>query len=133
MYTLAVQRDFVTQYFLSGDHRGAENQRHSHHYRVEVILEGAQLDRHGYLVERSDVEQSLAKVIAYYQDKTLNELPEFAGLNPSSEHFARIVCQTLVGAIKANHLSTITVKIWENNTWASYRQVLDFPQGKGMV
>lgn len=134
MYTLAVQRDFVAQHCLSGDNRGAENQRHSHHYRIEVGLEGAQLDRHGYLVDIVDVEQNLAKIVTYYQDKTLNELPEFAGLNPSIEHFARIVCQILVSNIKANNLSTVTVKIWENNNaWASYRKVLDFPQGKGVV
>jgi len=134
MYTLAVQRDFVAQHFLIGGDWGAENQWHSHHYRLEVLLEGTQLDRHGYLVDIVDVEQNLEKIVAHYRDKTLNELPEFAGLNPSIEHFTRLVCQTLVSNIKANTLSTITVKIWENNiAWASYRQVLDFSQGKGLV
>ena len=134
MYTLAVQRDFVAQHFLIGGDWGAENFRHSHHYRLEVLLEGAQLDRHGYLVDIVDVEQNLERIVAYYRDKTLNELPEFANLNPSIEHFARIVCLTLVGSIKANNLSTVTVKIWENNiAWAAYRKVLDIPQGRGMV
>ncbi|MFN8492888.1 MAG: 6-carboxytetrahydropterin synthase [Caldilineaceae bacterium] len=96
MYTLAVQRDFVAQHYLIGGDWGAANQWHSHHYRLEVLLEGAQLDRHGYLVDIVDVEQNLEKIVAYYRDKTLNDLPEFAGLNPSIEHFTRIVCQTLV-------------------------------------
>lgn len=134
MYTLAVQRDFVAQHYLIGGDWGAENQWHSHHYRLEVLLEGAQLDQHGYLVDIVDVEQNLEKIVAYYRDKTLNDLPEFAGLNPSIEHFTRIVCQTLVSSIKANNLSAITVKIWENNiAWASYRKVLDIPQGRGVV
>ncbi|MCX6047168.1 MAG: 6-carboxytetrahydropterin synthase, partial [Chloroflexi bacterium] len=105
MYALAVQRDFVAQHFLIGGDWGAENAWHSHHYRLEVLLEGAQLDQHGYLVDMVNVEQNLARIVAYYRDKTLNELPEFAGLNPSIEHFTRIVCLTLVGRIKANNLS----------------------------
>ncbi len=134
MYTLAVQRNFVAQHFLIGGDWGAENFWHSHHYRLELLLEGAQLDQHGYLVDIVDVEQNLERIVAYYRDKTLNELPEFTGLNPSIEHFTRIVCLTLVGSIKANNLSTVTVKIWENDiAWASYRKVLDIPQGRGMV
>ena len=35
MYTLAVQRDFVAQHFLIGGDWGAENDWHSHHYRLE--------------------------------------------------------------------------------------------------
>ena len=98
MYTLAVQRDFVAQHFLIGGDWGAENQWHSHHYRLEVVLEGAELDRHGYLVDIVDVESNLEAIVDHYRDKTLNELPEFEGLNPSIEHFTRIVCQALVTA-----------------------------------
>ncbi|MEZ4656751.1 MAG: 6-carboxytetrahydropterin synthase [Caldilineaceae bacterium] len=41
MYTLAVQRDFVAQHFLIGGDWGPENQWHSHHYRLEVQLQGS--------------------------------------------------------------------------------------------
>jgi 6-pyruvoyltetrahydropterin/6-carboxytetrahydropterin synthase len=107
MYTLAVQRDFVAQHFLIGGDWGAENDWHSHHYRLEVILEGAELDRHGYLVDIVDVESNLEALVDHYRDKTLNELPEFEGLNPSIEHFTRIVCHTLAEGIKANNLHAI--------------------------
>ncbi len=62
---------------------GPENQRHSHHYRVEVQLEGTELDQHGYLVDIVDIETQLEALVAYYRDKTLNELPEFKDLNPA--------------------------------------------------
>jgi len=125
MYTLAVKRDFVAQHFLIGGDWGAENFWHSHHYQLELQLEGADLNQHGYLVDIVDVEHNLNAVVAYYRDKTLNELPEFANLNPSIEHFTRIVCQTLAGRIKADNLSALVVKIWENEiAWASYRHTL---------
>lgn len=125
MYTLAVKRDFVAQHYLIGGDWGAENQWHSHHYQLEVVLEGDSLDQHGYLVDIVDVERNLQELVAYYRDKTLNDLPEFAGLNPSIEHFTRIVCQALASRLQANTLAAIGVKIWENEiAWASYRQTL---------
>ena len=123
MYALGVQRDFVAQHFLIGGDWGPENQKHSHHYRLEVRLEAADLDQHGYLVDIVDVEHHLDALVAEYRDATLNDLPDFAGLNPSIEHFTRIVCQALAAKIKAKNLKSLTVVIWENQiAWASFSQ-----------
>jgi len=123
MYTVAVKRDFVAQHFLVGGDWGPENERHSHHYQVEVQLEGATLDEHGYLVDIVDIETHLETWVAHYRDKTLNELPQFDGINPSLEHFARIFCQILSKRIQTPNLSAITVKLWENQiAWAACRQ-----------
>lgn len=122
MYTVAVKRDFVAQHFLIGGDWGAENERHSHHYAVELQLQGPVLDEHGYLVDILDIEANLDALVAYYRDRTLNDLPQFAGLNPSIEHFTRILAESLAGRIQAPTLTTLTVVIWENKiAWASYR------------
>jgi 6-pyruvoyltetrahydropterin/6-carboxytetrahydropterin synthase len=121
-YTLAVKRDFVARHYLVGGDWGAENELHSHNYQVEVQLEGKILDEHGYLVDIVAVEAHLQELTAYYRDQTLNDLPEFAGLNPSIEHFARILCQEVLSRVK-EPLSAVTVQIWENDiAWASYRE-----------
>jgi len=123
VYVVAVKRDFVAQHFLVGGDWGSENERHSHHYELEVQLEGAELDEHGYLVDIVDIEQQLDGLVAYYRDKTLNELPEFRGLNPSIEHFSRLLCHALSERIKAPNITAITVKLWENDiAWAAYRR-----------
>lgn len=125
-YTVAVKRDFVGQHFLIGGDWGAENEWHSHHYYVELQLEGDSLDQHGYLVDIVDIEHSLEAMVDYYQDKTLNDLPEFEGLNPSIEHFSRILCHQLADRITAPNLTHLTIKIWENEiAWASYRLTID--------
>ena len=112
----------MAQHFLIGGDWGAENDLHSPHYAVEVRLQGLSLDHHGYLVDIVDIEQHLDAIVAYYRDHTLNNLSEFAGLNPSIEHFARILCQTIDKRINAPNISTMTVVIWENDiAWASYR------------
>ncbi len=126
MYQLTVIRDFIAQHYLIGGDWGAENAPHSHHYRAEVQLEGATLDEHGYLVDIVAVEAALARLIARYRDHTLNDLPEFSGLNPSLEHFARIFAEALAADITAPNLSRLTVRLWEHETaWASYTLALN--------
>jgi 6-pyruvoyltetrahydropterin/6-carboxytetrahydropterin synthase len=130
MYSVAVKRDFVAQHFLIGGDWGAENDWHSHHYQVEVTLQGPTLDRHGYLVDIVDINTHLEALVAHYRDKTLNDQPEFKGLNPSLEHFARIFCQALSERIQAPNLSELLVKMWENETiWAAYRLELPCTSG----
>ncbi|MEJ2264206.1 MAG: 6-carboxytetrahydropterin synthase [Anaerolineales bacterium] len=122
IYTVAVKRDFIAQHYLIGGDWGPENELHAHHYQVEVQLQGSALDEHGYLVDIVDIETNLDTLVGHYRDQTLNDLPEFEGLNPSIEHFSRILCTNLAQRIQAPNLNAITVKIWENEiAWAAYR------------
>jgi 6-pyruvoyltetrahydropterin/6-carboxytetrahydropterin synthase len=123
MYTVAVQRDVIAQHYLISGDFGAENQPHSHHYRVEVRLSGDSLDAHGFLVDIDLVSTVIDTVLTGVRDKTLNDLPEFSGLNPSIEHLARILCQACKSRIKEARLSEIRVTIWESATaWAAYAE-----------
>jgi len=122
MYSVAVKRDFIAQHYLVGGDWGAENKPHAHHYALELVLEGNELDQHGYLVDIVDIENALEQLVSYYRDNTLNELPEFTGLNPSIEHFSRILCRALAANATAPNILGVTVKLWENEiAWASYR------------
>lgn len=122
MYRVAVKRDFIAQHYLIGGDWGAENSPHSHHYQIELELEGDRLDRHGYLVDIVEIEASLDALVAHYRDATLNDLPEFAGLNPSLEHFCRILAESLAARLSADTVRALTVRLWENEiAWAAYR------------
>ena len=126
MYQLMVRRDFVAQHYLTVPNCGPENEWHSHHFEVEVLLEGRQLTEHGYLVDIVEVEEALERLVDRYRDATLNDLPEFDGLNPSIEHFSRIVCTSLQDQLGGDDLDSITVKIWEDeDAWASYTAEMD--------
>ncbi len=122
MYTVAVKRNFIAQHRLIGGDWGAENDLHSHHYQLELQLHGEHLDRHGYLVDIVDIERVLNETVEHYRDRTLNDQAEFAGLNPSIEHFSRILCQSLSAQIHATNVSVLEVRLWENDiAWAAYR------------
>ena len=124
MYQLSITRDFIARHFLVGGDWGAENQEHSHHYRAEVIVEGQQLDSHGYLIDIVALESALAGAIGAYADRLLNDQPAFSGLNPSIEHFSRILWEQLRDSLVLPE-RTLTVKLWENDRdWAAFRSVL---------
>lgn len=125
MYSVSVRTDFIAQHFLIGGDWGPENERNSHHYVLELSLDGPALDQHGYLVDIVAVSSALADVRARYADNLLNEMPEFEGLNPSLEHFARILCEGLAQQLSAPTLAAISVRLWENEAAsATYRQSL---------
>jgi 6-pyruvoyltetrahydropterin/6-carboxytetrahydropterin synthase len=107
---------------LIGGDWGSENYLHSHHYAIELQLEGNELDQHGYLVDIVDIESNIEALVNEYRDQTLNNLPTFKGLNPSIEHFSRILCLELDRRILAANITTVTVILWENEiAWACYR------------
>lgn len=121
MYTLGVRRDFIARHFLIGGDWGPENYPNSHQYILELQLKGSELDQHGYLCDIVDVEKHLDEIVNYYKEQMLNDKPEFEGLNPSIEHFARILAVTLSERIKEKNISVVKVVLWENESaWAAY-------------
>jgi 6-pyruvoyltetrahydropterin/6-carboxytetrahydropterin synthase len=123
VYTVAVVREFVAQHWLTAGSGTPEHVWHSHDYRLEVRLEGPTLDERGYLADIAELESQLDALVGRYRDKTLNELPELAGLNPSLEHFARVTCDAVLTEITGDHVTAVTVQLWESPTaWAAFRR-----------
>jgi 6-pyruvoyltetrahydropterin/6-carboxytetrahydropterin synthase len=123
MYKLAVKTDFIAQHFLVGGEAGPENQKHSHHYRIEVKLQGNTLNEHGYLVDIVKVREKLERLVAGFRDRTLNELPEFKDKNPSIEHLAFIFHRKLSEDMGAEGITALSVKVFEDESaWASFRR-----------
>ena len=125
-YTLSLARSFDARHFLIGGDWGDENRPHAHPYRLELRLEAAALDEHGYLVDLVEVERLLDAQVDRVRGRTLNDLPDFAGLNPSLENFARILALALAEPLRGRGLSAVEVRVWETDSaWASYRLELE--------
>jgi len=74
-------------------------------------------------VDIVDIEAALDAAVGYFRDSMLNDKPEFEGLNPSLEHFSRILTERLLAEITPPGSGEMTVKLWENDScWAAYRQ-----------
>jgi 6-pyruvoyltetrahydropterin/6-carboxytetrahydropterin synthase len=121
MYTLGMKRTFCAEHFLIGGDWGEENHPHSHSYQLEVRLNGDRLDEHGYLVDIVEFEDLLNALSGKFAGSRLNALPEFSGLNPSIEHFCRIICQRLDHQLPFENIHTVAATLWEDDiAWASY-------------
>jgi len=122
-YSVTVKRELIAQHFLVGGDWGPENDLNSHRYRIEARYEGPSLDEHGFLVDIEAVGKLLDGLVERYRDRTLNDLPEFADLNPSVEHFARILSDRL--QIAAPGIDELEVTVWEDDAAAAgYRRRL---------
>ena len=120
MYQVAISRGFIARHRLIGGDFGRENLEHSHHYRAEVLIEGETLDRFGYLVDIDVLQTTLEGVIEGFRDRVLNDLPPFRGLNPSLEHFSRIIWEQLTERLSVPE-TRLTVRLWENEwDWAAF-------------
>ena len=125
MFSIGLKRNFKAYHYLIGNDWGEENKPHIHRYLVEVIFEGENLDKNGFLIDILKVEKMLDETITKYENNILNELSQFRNLNPSIENFSRIICEDFYRLINKENLIYITVKVWEDeNAYASYRKVL---------
>jgi 6-pyruvoyltetrahydropterin/6-carboxytetrahydropterin synthase len=120
MYSLGVRRHFIARHFMIGGDWGAENSPNSHQYLLELQLEGPELDRHGFLVDIAEVDRHLDGLVEHYQEKMLNDLPEFQDLNPSLERFASNIGLFLLERMGLKGVSGMRVVLWENDSaWAA--------------
>lgn len=123
MYSLSVARDFTARHYLTVPEPGPEGEPHRHEYRAEVRFAGPSLDEHGYLVDIDEVDAVLDDLLDRYRGALLNDLPEFAGENPSVERFARHFCERLTAEAPTETPATVRVRLWEtDDAWASYER-----------
>ncbi|MFD1600130.1 6-pyruvoyl trahydropterin synthase family protein [Halobellus rarus] len=124
-YELTVERSFIAQHYLTVPDPGPEGVVHSHQFTVELRFSGSTLGEYGYLVDIDAVDALLDDLEARYRDALLNDLPEFEGLNPSIEHFARLFGDRVAEALADPTPTGLTVRIWEDDvSWASHSRQL---------
>ena len=92
-----------------------------HNYRVQLTIEGPELDSVGLLVDFSEVKKLIRGVVEYLDHRFINDLPPFDKLNPSAENIAKYFYDE-VSARLSSPVRLGQVKIWETDiTSATYR------------
>lgn len=119
MYSTTVLTDFVAQHYLTVPNPGPEGDPHSHHFEVELTFRGPELNDHQYLVDIDDANAALSTLADRYRDELLNDLPEFAGVNPSVERFARVVFDRVTDVVTDGTVTELAVTVWEDDQAAA--------------
>lgn len=120
-YRMTVETGFSAAHAIRG-HAGLCCQLHGHSYRVVAQLVGGELDALGMLVDYADVKRALAEAVGPFDHAYLNDLPEFAEVNPSSENLARILYHRLAAALLTTDDLRRRVRIAEVMVFESDRQ-----------
>jgi 6-pyruvoyltetrahydropterin/6-carboxytetrahydropterin synthase len=124
MHSLMLTTEFCAQHFLIGKDFGEENFKHSHRYKFEIEIKSKHLDEFNFIIDIVQLKQDLDTIVAHFDNKTLNELPEFSNQNPSLELFSKILWQKCNGQFNLPEDGHIIVRLWEDNiAQATYLEV----------
>lgn len=122
MYELKILTQFSAAHRLE-NFNGKCEALHGHNWKVEVFLQGRELDDAGLLMDFGVVKARVNEVLEEIDHKYLNELPAFKELNPSSENLARYLFERLGAVLNRSGAQVSRVNVWESDTsCASYYQ-----------
>ena len=88
MFEVSVEQTFAAGHALR-NYKGKCENVHGHNYRVQVTIEGEQLDATGLLVDFVDVKRLMGGAIEYLDHRFINDLAPFDEINPSAENIAK--------------------------------------------
>ena len=115
MYELDILRDFSAAHRLVG-YNGLCSALHGHNWTVQVFIRAKELDGIGIAADFTVIKRELTAILADYDHKYLNELPDFQGVNPTSENIARILFERLDRAVKIPGVTLDRVRVCESPT-----------------
>lgn len=121
MFEISVEYSFAAGHALRG-YKGKCENVHGHNYKVQVTIEGEQLDAAGLLMDFVDLRAAIHALVERLDHRFLNDLPPFDQVNPTAENLAKYLCEELEPQVRREGLRVQAVKVWETDTTtATYR------------
>ena len=112
MYRISVYDYFSSAHQLVG-YEGKCEEVHGHNWKVEIELEGNELDDVGMLIDFKEAKSLLKEIIEELDHKMLNNLKPFKEINPSSENVSRFVFYRIKEKLPEG-VKIISTAIWES-------------------
>ena len=107
MFRLKVQDYFSSAHYLR-NYKGSCENLHGHNWKVELLVEGSQLNNLDILIDFKTLKNILKETLNELDHKLLNEIPYFKNVNPSSERLAEYIFKKIKD--KLSQYSNIKVK-----------------------
>lgn len=114
MFELVVNGAFEAAHRLV-DYPGKCNRLHGHSWTVEMSVKGNKLDKIGMVADFKVLKNLLMEVLDAMDHQYLNELPQFATINPTAEHIAQYIYE----AVEKHDVFKSTVKLDYIKVWES--------------
>ncbi|WP_119165846.1 6-pyruvoyl trahydropterin synthase family protein [Algihabitans albus] len=132
MFTLTVREHIMIAHSFRGAVFGPAQKLHGATYLVDVEFRRTELDADGLVIDIGLASQALKKVLEPLNYRNLDELPDFAGQNTTTEFMAKALFDRLAGRIAegelgeaAKGLNGLKVTLWESHiAWAAFEGAL---------
>ncbi len=119
MFELRVVTGFAAAHRLTMVGEKCEN-LHGHNWKVEVYVQGQQLDEGGVLMDFGIIKTHVRDLMKTLDHKFLNDLEYFRnGTPPSSENIARYVADALTQRLNRPEVKVSRVTAWESDNAAA--------------
>jgi 6-pyruvoyltetrahydropterin/6-carboxytetrahydropterin synthase len=122
MFEVCVEQTFAAGHALR-NYRGKCENVHGHNYRLQVTIEGPELDSIGLLVDFIQLKKLISTAVDRLDHQFLNDLPPFDSINPSAENMAKYLFDEISREFPQDAAVRVgQVKLWETDTAsATYR------------
>jgi 6-pyruvoyl-tetrahydropterin synthase len=132
MFSVTVRDHLMIAHSLRGEVFGPAQRLHGATYVVDATFRRAELDADGIVVDIGRATEALSAVVAELGYRNLDDEPDFADTNTTTEALARVVAdrladRALTGALGegGRKLDGLVVTLHESHVaWASYERAL---------
>ncbi|WP_414940087.1 6-pyruvoyl trahydropterin synthase family protein [Amycolatopsis sp. cmx-11-51] len=132
MFSITVRDHVMVAHSFQGEVFGPARKLHGATFVVDATFRRSTLDADNIVVDIGKATEELKAALADLNYRNLDDVPEFAGINTSTEFLAKVIADRLAGRVHAGALGEsarglegITVALHESHVaWASYERAL---------
>jgi 6-pyruvoyl-tetrahydropterin synthase len=125
VFSVTVRDHMMIAHSFRGEVFGPAQRLHGATYVVDATFRRAALDEDNLVVDIGRAAELLHAVLAELSYRNLDEEPDFAGVNTSTEALAQVVADRLAERVDDWGLDGLVVTLHESHVaWASYERPL---------
>jgi 6-pyruvoyl-tetrahydropterin synthase len=132
LFSITVRDHVMIAHSFRGEVFGPAQRLHGATYVVDATFRRDELDADNIVVDIGLATEELGAVLADLNYRNLDDVPDFAGVNTSTEFLAKVIADRLADKVHAGALGEgarglagITVALHESHVaWASYERTL---------
>jgi 6-pyruvoyl-tetrahydropterin synthase len=125
MFSVTVRDHIMIAHSFRGDVFGPAQRLHGATFVVDASFRRATLDEDGIVVDIGRATDALREVLAALNYRNLDDEPDFAGVNTTTEELARVIADRLADRMGGLGLDGLVVTLHESHVaWASYERPL---------
>jgi 6-pyruvoyl-tetrahydropterin synthase len=128
MYSLSVRDHLMIAHSFRGAVFGPAQRLHGATIVIDMEFRRTELDADGLVIDIGLASAALREIVAEFNYRNLDDLPEFSGQNTTTEFLARVIFDRMIGRIRAGALgatasgiASLKVTLHESHVaWAAF-------------